>query len=142
MGVAPCPRHFFYMWPDIVFPMRDRFIIALQAAPLWFLATPAHPLQHVPNATGMIAHPEQVPDQISDPIERPVIFRIAVRISAALQGPHQPSQLGGRQTAGTAGWRTLTPLAFRMLRVATPPARTCESRADPVGLLGWALSAS
>jgi hypothetical protein len=39
-SVAPSSRHFFYMWPVIVFPMHNRFVVARQTAPLGFLTTP------------------------------------------------------------------------------------------------------
>ena len=75
--------HFFYLRPDVVFPMGDRFVIALQRAPLRFLATPLQTLQQIPDAARTIAHPEQVPDQMRDAIQVPVIFGIAVGIRSA-----------------------------------------------------------
>src|SRR5512137_217877 len=59
-SVARRVCHFFYMRPDVVFPMGDLVIIALQCTSLRFLATPAHSLQQIPDAAGAIAHAKQL----------------------------------------------------------------------------------
>ncbi len=48
--VAPSSRHFFYLWPDIAFPMHKRLLVARPTAPLRFLATPTDAAHQIPHA--------------------------------------------------------------------------------------------
>lgn len=130
-SVAFSLRHFFYPWPSVALPLRNRFIIACQAAPLGFLATPADALHQVPHTTCTIADPEQVPDQPRNPVERPVVFGIAVGIGTAFERCNQPPELCRGQTTGSSR-RATTEFLFQfwLLRLALPTADALRSGSD------------
>ncbi len=134
--VARRACHFFYMRPGIVFPMSNRFVVALQRAPLRFLDTPPQTLQEIPDAARAIAHMKQIPDQMRDAIQGPVIFSIAVGIRPTPESTLQALELGGRQATGMP-WSRSPALAFRLLGFLSPTPDTPLCRADPLGhLLG------
>ena len=139
--VAPRACHFFYMRPDIAFPMRNRFIIALQRTSLRFLATPPQTLQKIPDTARAIPHTKQIPDQVHDTIQGPVIFGVAVGIRSAPEGTFQAPELGGGQAAGRSG-STPPALALRLFRFLWPTLDTPFRRADPFGYLLGAQTAS
>lgn len=67
-SLAPSSRHFFYMRPDIVFPVGNRLVVSRQTPSLGFLATPIQTVQKVPHATRTISYLKQIPDQMSNAI--------------------------------------------------------------------------
>ncbi len=134
--VAPRVCHFFYMRPDVVFPMRDLFIVALEGAPLRFLATPSQSLQQIPDAAGAIAHAKQLPDQMRDAIQGPVIFGIAVGRRPTPEGSFQSLELNVRQAARMSR-STLSALTFGPFRFVLPASDALLRYADLLGhLLG------
>jgi len=86
ISVACSWRHFFYLWPDVPFPVRDGFVIALQSPALRSLAAPAQALQQVPDGTRMVPYAKQLPAQVRHAVKGPIVFGVPMGIRAALQG--------------------------------------------------------
>src|SRR6266508_3700512 len=97
----------------LVLPLSDRFVIALQRLALLSLATPAHPLHHMPDRTGFITNFKQLPDHLSDPIQCPVVTCIPKGIGSFVQGLLQAFYLFLGQLPWTTRWTS----GFFLLRM-------------------------
>ncbi len=89
------------MRPNVVFPMGNLFIIAMQRTALRFLTTPTETLHEIPNTVRTIAYPKQLPDYMRDAIERPVIFGVSMVKGTAFQLAEQTPALQGGEPART-----------------------------------------
>ena len=91
MSVARHARHFFYLGPDVLAPLRDRLVVAAKRPALRPLATPTQSAQDVPDPAGVIADGKQLPNQVRDAVESPVIARITLGEGPAFQFSLQPA---------------------------------------------------
>jgi hypothetical protein len=73
---APSFSAFFYTGPPINLPMHNLFLVPLQSPPLWFLATPSHPLKHPPHMIGVIADAKVLVDGLGNPFQGPEVCSI------------------------------------------------------------------
>lgn len=78
------------------------------------LATPAHPLHHMPDSTCFVTNFKQLPDHLSDPIQGPVVTCISKSASAFVQGSFQLFYLFLRQLPRMTQWTS----GFFLLRMS------------------------
>src|SRR5512138_2861019 len=71
--VASHWQHFFYPGQFVFLPLFNACLIPVHRLALGALATPAHPLHHMPDRTGVIANAKQLPDHLGDPIQCPIV---------------------------------------------------------------------
>ena len=57
-------------------PMHNLLLVPLQSPPLWFLATPSHPLKHAPHMIGVIADAKVLLDGLGNPFQGPEVCSI------------------------------------------------------------------
>lgn len=110
-SVACSLRHFFYPWPNTMFPVRNRFVITLNCQSLYLLPAPVHPIQQTPHTTQCVTRFEQIPDHTSDAIQCPIILTVTMSVGSSQEFLFQSSNLFSAQ-AGWLAWR----LMFFLLR--------------------------
>lgn len=132
--VAPSLRHFFYLWPEIAFPMGDRDLVSRQTPPLWLLTTPTESSQEIPNTSSHDTVRETGPrsNEQSDPVSS----------TLPPSRTHKPHALRRTLNAGVErrinGWDALA-LAHAAcvcgVGLATPSAHALRCRAHALGNL-------
>lgn len=85
-------------------PLSDRFVVALQWLALLSLATPSHPLHHMPDSTCIVTNFKQLPDHLSKPIQCPVVTCISKDLGSFVQDSFQMLYLFLGQLPQTTWW--------------------------------------
>ncbi len=77
----------------LAFPLLDRFLVALDRAPLWFLMTPLQAMHQPPHVIGVEMHAELLVDEQGNARRRPQIRAVATGQGAFEQQLDQALQL-------------------------------------------------
>jgi hypothetical protein len=142
-SVAPSCCHFFYMWPDVLFPMCNRLVIAVQRTPLQLWATPPEASHKIPDTVRAIAHPKHFPAHMRDAIQRPISVGVPVVKCAARQVAKQaPTLRCVEPTRASRAARLPLRLTLGSARLASPTANALDGDTDALSNSVWTLTAS
>jgi hypothetical protein len=129
--VARRSHHFFYLGPNVPFPVGNLLVIMLKRDALRLLTTPLHALQETPHTTQTVTYTEQPPNHMRDAVKGPIVFSITVGQGTLPECFFQLLQLSQRQTAWTMRrFQILLPLVARLQYAPSPALNTAWRHAD------------
>lgn len=119
---APSRSAFFYMRPNVVFPVANRFFPALLGPFLRLLTAPSQAIHQIPKISCAIAHPKALLDYLTDTFQGPKIGRVPGVQRAFHQDAHQSFLLMLRQARGSPRIRSRFQSSTTFLPVGLVPA--------------------